>query len=546
MRNDIIAAMANDKKPLKWVAIYTRKSTDENLGGDFTSLDSQREYCESFIKSREAEGWRVFPVDYNDPGFTGGNIDRPGLKKLMADARTGKFQVVVTYKYDRLSRNTKDFLHVLDTFDKHGIVYVSVTQPIDTSSSVGRLMRSILVDFSQFERELISERTRDKRAAMAKRGKWPGGQPPLGYDIDADTKKLMINAAEAKQVRLLYETYAKTKSLSQAAIALNKEGLRMKRWTTREELLRGGRRFNKSNLDYVLRNPVYIGKIRHKGDIHEGEHKGIVDADLFQRVVRQLAANGKKNTSPNQDKHNFMLRGLVRCGACGQQMTPNFAYSKGRKYFYYKCVSVNKLDKSACPTKSAPARELERLVLDRLSFLGKNKTVVDEVVERARQMTGSELPAKKQDKVRLIAEIGRIESEVGNITNILAAQGQAAPQYRALMDKLGQVQGRREELEKQVQKLDYDVVELETRQIDAEIIRRNLENFSLSFPRLSPQNQKELLALLIEEIVYDTQASKMKLTLRPLPDLGFQVVGDRVSFDERLNWLPESFNRKNF
>ncbi|PIR19228.1 MAG: hypothetical protein COV48_03160, partial [Elusimicrobia bacterium CG11_big_fil_rev_8_21_14_0_20_64_6] len=155
--------MANDKKPVKWVAIYTRKSTDENLGGDFTSLDSQREYCQAFIKSREAEGWRVFPVDYNDPGFTGGNMDRPGLKHLLSDARQGKFQAVLTYKYDRLSRNTKDFLHVLDIFDKHGIVYVSVTQPIDTGSSVGRLMRSILVDFSQFERELISERTRDKR-----------------------------------------------------------------------------------------------------------------------------------------------------------------------------------------------------------------------------------------------------------------------------------------------------------------------------------------------------------------------------------------------
>jgi site-specific DNA recombinase len=537
--NDKIPAMANDKKPLKWVAIYTRKSTDENLGGDFTSLDSQREYCQAFIKSREAEGWRVFPVDYNDPGFTGGNMDRPGLKHLMSDARQGKFQAVVTYKYDRLSRNTKDFLHVLDIFDKQGIVYVSVTQPIDTGSSVGRLMRSILVDFSQFERELISERTRDKRAAMARKGKWSGGPPVLGYDADEETKKLGANAIEAKQVRLLYETYLQTKSLSKAAILLNKQGLRMKKWTTRKGNVHGGRRFNKGNLDYVLRNPVYIGKISHKGDIHEGEHKGIVEPAIFERVSRMLAANGKKNTSPNQDKHNFMLRGLVRCGACGHAMTPNFAYSKGRKYFYYKCVSVGKLDKSACPTKSAPARELERLVLDRIAYLGKQKDVVNEVVERARQMTGTELPAKQKERVRLIAEIGRQEAEVGNITAILAAQGPAAPQYRALMDKLGQVQERREELEKQVQRLDCEVVELESRQIDAEIIRRNLESFSGFYTKLPPPQQKELLALLVGEVVYDPAASKMKLTLRPLPDLGFQVVGDKVSFDERLNWLPE-------
>ncbi len=529
--------MANDKKPLKWVAIYTRKSTDENLGGDFTSLDSQREYCEAFIKSREAEGWRVFPVEYNDPGFTGGNMDRPGLKHLLSDARQGKFQAVLTYKYDRLSRNTKDFLHVLDIFDKHSIVYVSVTQPIDTGSSVGRLMRSILVDFSQFERELISERTRDKRAAMARKGKWAGGPPVLGYDADVETKKLVINAAEAKQVRLLYETYLQTKSLSKAAILLNKQGYRMKKWTTRKGNVHGGRRFNKGSLDYVLRNPVYIGKISHKGDVHEGEHKGVVDPSIFERVGRMLAANGAKNTSPNQDKHNFLLRGLVRCGACGHAMTPNFAYSKGRKYFYYKCVSVGKLDKSACPTKSAPARELERLVLDRIAFLGKQKQVVDEVVERARKMTGKELPAKQKERVRLIAEIGRQEAEVGNITNILAAQGPAAPQYRALMDKLGEVQERREALEKQVQRLDCEVVELESRQIDAEIIRRNLESFSGFYTKLTPPQQKELLALLVGEVVYDTQKSKMKLTLRPLPDLGFQVEGDKVSFDERLNWL---------
>jgi len=529
--------MNNDKKSLKWVAIYTRKSTDENLGGDFTSLDSQREYCEAFIKSREAEGWRVFPVEYNDPGFTGGNMDRPGLKHLLSDARQGKFQAVVTYKYDRLSRNTKDFLHVLDLFDKNGIVYVSVTQPIDTGSSVGRLMRSILVDFSQFERELISERTRDKRAAMAKKGKWSGGPPVLGYDADEETKKLQINAAEAKQVRILYETYLKTKSLSQTAIALNKMGLRMKKWTTRGGSVRGGRRFNKTNLLYMLRNPIYIGKLSHKGDVHEGEHKGIVEPAIFERVGRMLSSNAQKNTSPNQDKHNFLLRGLVRCGACGQAMTPNFAYSKGRKYFYYKCVSVTKLDKSACETKSVPARELERLILDRIAFLGKQKRVVEEVVERARKMTGTELPAKKQERVQLIAQIGRQESEVGNITSILAAQGQAAPQYRALMDKLGQAQSRREELEKQVQKLDCEVVELESRQIDAEIIRRNLESFSGFYAKLTPPQQKEILAMLIAEIVYDTQASKIKLTLRPLPDLGFQVVGDKVSFDERTNWL---------
>lgn len=526
-----------EKKPVKWCAVYTRKSTDENLGGDFTSLDSQREYCEAFVKSREGEGWRVFPVTYNDPGYSGGNMDRPGLKQLLADARQGRFQAVVTYKYDRLSRNTQDFLQVLDVFDRHGITYVSVTQPIDTGSSVGRLMRSILVDFAQFERELIGERTRDKRAAMAKKGKWAGGHPVLGYDFDRKTKKLVVNKEEVSQALAMFETYMRTKSLSQAARALNAQGIRMKVWTNVEGRRKGGRRFNKANLDYVLRNPVYIGKIRHYENEYDGEHEGIIPEDLFRRVRKQLSANGVKNTSPSQDKHNFLLRGLVRCGACGQQMTPNFAYSKGRKYFYYKCVSVNKLDKSACPTKSVSARELEKIVLDRLAFLGRNRALMEQIVDVAREQTTSNLPGKNQEKVRLVAEIGRIESEVGNIASILAEQGKEAPQYRVLIDKLGQVQSRREQLEAQVQSLDREIADLESRRIDAEVVCRNLQNFGRVFGKLKPERQRELTALLVREVLYAQDKSKIRLTLRPLPDLGFQVEGDKVSFDERQDWL---------
>ncbi|MDE2312987.1 MAG: recombinase family protein, partial [Elusimicrobia bacterium] len=425
-----------DAKSTKWCAIYTRKSTDENLRGDFTSLDAQREYCEAFIKSREGEGWRAFPVEYNDPGFTGGNMDRPGLKKLLIDARRGKFHAVVTYKYDRLSRNTRDFLHILDIFDKHGIAYVSVTQPIDTGSSVGRLMRSILMDFAQFERELISERTRDKRAAMAKKGKWPGGHPVLGYNVDKETKKLFINPLEAKQVRVLFETYLRIKSLSQTARELNKQGLRMKQWDTRVGNRRGGRRFNKANLDYVLRNPVYLGKIRHKGEVNEGEHKPILDSDIFSRVQKQLSSNGEKNKSPNQNKHNFLLRGLVRCSACGYQMIPNFAHSKGHKYFYYKCLSVNKMDKTACPTKSVPARELEKIVLDRLAFLGRSRELVDRIVARAKEKSNSELPSKRQEKVQVIAQIGKIEADLRNVVDTIADRGKENPAYRALLDKV--------------------------------------------------------------------------------------------------------------
>ncbi|MDE1976818.1 MAG: recombinase family protein, partial [Elusimicrobia bacterium] len=437
------------------------------------------------------------------------------------------------------SRNTRDFLHILDIFDKHGIAYVSVTQPIDTGSSVGRLMRSILMDFAQFERELISERTRDKRAAMAKKGKWPGGHPVLGYNVDKETKKLFINPLEAKQVRVLFETYLRIKSLSQTARELNKQGLRMKQWDTRVGNRRGGRRFNKANLDYVLRNPVYLGKIRHKGEVNEGEHKPILDSDIFSRVQKQLSSNGEKNKSPNQNKHNFLLRGLVRCSACGYQMIPNFAHSKGHKYFYYKCLSVNKMDKTACPTKSVPARELEKIVLDRLAFLGRSRELVDRIVARAKEKSNSELPSKRQEKVQVIAQIGKIEADLRNVVDTIADRGKENPAYRALLDKVAELQGRKDALEVKTTELEHQIQDLENREIDAEVIRRNLENFSKVFGRLTPQHQRELLALLIQEVGYAQDQSKIKLTLRPLPDLGWRIDGEKISFDERQIWLRD-------
>ncbi len=556
------ALVMADKKETKWCAIYTRKSTDENLDSGFTSLDAQKEYCESFVKSREGEGWRVFPVDYNDPGFSGGNMDRPALKRLLMDAKQAKFHVVVCYKYDRLSRNTKDFLHILDIFDKHGAAFVSGTQPIDTTSSVGRLMRSILMDFAQFERELISERTKDKRAAMAKKGKWPGGYPVLGYDYNPETKSLDVNSKEAKTVREMFETYLQTKSLSAAAKILNAKGCRLKEWVTKGGNKKGGRRFIKTNLSYLLRNPIYTGTVRHGDQLYDGEHDAILDEDIFNRVQRQLAKNGEKNKSPNQDKHNFLLRGLVRCACCRSQMSPNFAYSKGKKYFYYKCVSVNKMDKDACKVGSVSARELEKLVVERLGFLGRSEMVVKQIVERAQRSSIDKLGPKKQEKSLLAAELGKTDGEARNLVSVLAEKGVASEKYRFIMDRLGELEEKAKELKAKIERTDQEIQDLEQRQINADVIRHNLLTFSKVFNRLSPIKQRELTALLVQEVVYapaieegtphpalSPQAgrgikekerageSKINLVLRPLPDLGWEMDGDNVRFDERTNLL---------
>src|ERR1700687_1830091 len=360
-----LADGAPEKQETIWCAIYTRKSTDENMNSDFTSLDAQRGYCESYVGAKGGMGWKVYPEQYNDAGFSGGNMDRPAIQRLLNDARAGKFQVVVSYKYDRLTRSTRDFLNVLEIFAKYKVNFVSITQSIYTTSSMGRLMQSILIDFAQFEREMISERTRDKMAAMAMKGKRVGGGPVLGYDINHDTKKIVINEAEAKVLTCVFDTYLQEKSLSVTARQLNNRGYRLKKWITRRGPERGGRTFNKTNLSGMLRNPLYFGKVRYKGKLYAGEHKGIIEEVTFQRVQELLMKNTEKRRSVNQDKYDFLLRGLVKCAVCNSHMTPNFAYSRlGKKYFYYKCTAVNNLDKSACAIGSVPAKALEQFVVE--------------------------------------------------------------------------------------------------------------------------------------------------------------------------------------
>lgn len=517
------------KSGAKLCAIYTRKSTEENLDQAFNSLDSQREYCKSFIKSREAEGWKAHPKDYTDPGFSGGNMDRPGLKALLADARLGKFQVVICYKYDRLSRNTRDFLEILDTFDRHGVAFVSVTQPIDTTSSVGRLMRSILMDFAQFEREMISERTRDKIAAMAKMGKWFGCHPVLGYDIDYDKKTLVPNKKEARQVKEMFATYIRTRSLSVAAKELNAKGYRMKAWTSKtSKTAKGGRRFNKCSLFYLLTNPVFIGKVRYKDKLFEGEHPAIIDADVFERVNKLLEGNGngKAHQPRRRDVgHNYLLQGLLKCACCGYAMTPNYANSRGKKFFYYKCLPVVKLDKTACKVRSAPAAKLDQLVVDRLSFLGREPAAIAEIVKTFRANTNEDLPQKVQEKALLAAELGKVESQAANLVTILAEEGPESERKSFVLDQLEKLTTKKEELKARQEKAARELQALEERRIEADTVANNLRSFSRVFNKVTPKEQKELVQLMVKEAIYDGARNTLKLVLRALPSIGWDVNG---------------------
>ena len=321
-------------------AVYTRKSTEEGLDQEFNTLDAQRESAEAFIASQKNEGWQCLPDRYDDGGFTGGNMERPALRRLMADIEAGKIDCVVVYKVDRLSRSLLDFAKLMDVFEKHNISFVSVTQQFNTSAPMGRLILNVLLSFAQFEREIIGERIRDKIAAQRRKGKWAGGVPVLGYDVDRSncSPKLVVNAEEAGRIRQIFDLYLQLRSLLPVVDELTERGWCNKLWRTKTGRPKGGRSFDKCSLYNLLTNPIYAGKIKHKKDLYNGEHEAIVPKETFQQVQSLLQHNGRTGGAEVRNRYGALLKGLVQCTACGRTMVHNFTGRETKRYRYYTCT----------------------------------------------------------------------------------------------------------------------------------------------------------------------------------------------------------------
>ena len=253
-------------------AIYTRKSSEEGLEMEFNSLDAQREAALAYIQSQKHEGWVLVPDRYDDGGFSGGSMERPALQRLLRDVESGRIDVIVVYKVDRLSRSLTDFARIVEVLDKHNVSFVSITQQFNTTSSMGRLTLNILLSFAQFEREVIGERIRDKFAASRRKGMWMGGTPPLGYDVV--DRKLVVNEAEAELVRLIFARFLQLGSATALARELRKAGHTTKCWTTQDGRHRRGKPIDKGVIYKILNNRVYLGDAVHKGTSHPGEHRG--------------------------------------------------------------------------------------------------------------------------------------------------------------------------------------------------------------------------------------------------------------------------------
>jgi site-specific DNA recombinase len=348
-------------------AVYTRKSTDEGLDQEFNSLHAQREAAEAYIRSQQHAGWTCLPQRYDDGGFTGGTMDRPALQRLLADCQAGQIDCVVTYKVDRLSRSLPDFAKIMDRFDQHQVSFVSVTQQFNTATSMGRLVLHVLLSFAQFERELIAERTRDKIAATRRKGKWSGGRPLLGYDVDPRGSRLIVNDEEAGRVRAIFALYLEHRALLPVIRELARRSWRTKRWRTRQGHLRGGRPFTKTHLHQLLTNVTYLGQVRYKSEVHAGEHPALVPGKVWQEV--QDALQRHRRAPQARQANGALLQGLLRCVPCGCAMMPSHSTKGTRRYRYYVCAAAHKRGWQSCPSKSLPAGAIEDLVLTQIHNL---------------------------------------------------------------------------------------------------------------------------------------------------------------------------------
>ena len=344
-------------------AVYTRKSSEEGLEQEFNSLHAQREACEAYIASQKPEGWVLVRDQYNDGGISGATLERPGLKRLLADIEEGLVDVVVVYKIDRLSRSLADFAKLVEIFDRHEVTFVSVTQSFNTTTSMGRLTLNILLSFAQFEREVTAERIRDKIAASRRKGMWMGGFVPWGYEVR--DRKLVVNEADAAMVRSIFERFVMTGSATVLARELRQEGICTQR----------GSPIEKKMLYRLLSNRVYLGEAVHKGQSYPGEHAAIVHRDLWDKVHAIMRESPRTRASKTRAQTPALLKGLLY-GPGAAAFSPTHTRKKDRLYRYYVSQAVLKHGRDACPIGRVPAGEIESAVIDQLRAVLRQPEIV--------------------------------------------------------------------------------------------------------------------------------------------------------------------------
>ncbi len=493
-------------------AIYTRKSTDTGLDSEFSSIDNQREACEAFIRSQREEGWVLNEERFDDGGFSGGTIERPALRRLLLLVKAGEIDCVVVYKIDRLSRSLLDFVRLLELFESKKIAFVAVTQQINTTTSAGRLMLNVLISFAQFERELCSERTREKIHAARKKGRYTGGTPPLGYSINPITHQLEVAPEEATMIRELFELYLEHRSLLAVVKVVNARGWVRKSWLTARQELRGGKALNKVYLQRLLTNPLYLGKAFLKGDLYPGLHEAIVDEETFNQVGALLVAN-RNYADPSRRCHgNALLRGLVRCGRCGAVMAHTWTRKGGRRYSYLGCNTAQKQGRSACPTPTLPAGDVEAAVINEIKRLAQDPALIDQVFAEALEQAKQNRELLEMDRTRLLRQREQREEAIKRLVSSLESPEGQSP--AVIGQRIGERQAEIAQLNLRLQDVEQELNTLTSQTLDRDHLAQTLAQFTDLWDVLYPIEQVKLVRSVIETVVYHDEAERFEIRFR--------------------------------
>lgn len=482
-------------------AIYTRKSTEEGLDQEFNSLDAQREAAEAYIASQRSEGWVALPDHYDDGGYSGGTMDRPALKRLLEDIEDRHVDCVVVYKVDRLSRSLLDFTKIVETFERQGVTFVSVTQAFNTTTSMGRLTLNVLLSFAQYEREIIGERIRDKIAASKRKGKYTGGMPVLGYDVDRGAKKLVVNPVEAKLVCQIFKRFTQIGSATLLAKELNQHGYRTKQWIKANGEAHTGNTWNKMHLYRMFNNHLYIGEIAHHDQHYPGEHEGIVPRDLFDKVQAILAENCRCRANKTRAQTPALLKGLLKCGHCGGSMGPTFAKKNGKTYRYYLCIAASKNGYDSCPVKTIAAGEIEGAVIDQLRGIFRAPEMVAATYRAATEQQRTEI-------TRLVIERGELKKQI---------DATADPAARL-------------DAKNRLAEIDYLIRGLRKHVIEERTVADALRQLDPLWDELFPAEQARIVQMLIERVVLNEDGIQVRFR----PD-GLNALATELEEKECIN-----------
>ncbi len=493
-------------------AIYTRKSTEEGLEQSFNTLDAQREAAEAFITSQRHEGWMALPEKYDDGGYTGANMDRPALKRLLEAVKAGTVNCIVVYKVDRLTRSLLDFARIMDVLDKQGVSFVSVTQQFNTTSSLGRLTLNILLSFAQFEREMIAERTKDKMGAARRRGKWVGGNLVLGYDVAPQGGALVVNREEARRVTEIFALYAEHRSLISVIQELDHRGWRTKAWTTGTGRNAGGKNYTKNRLYNLLTNIIYTGRVEYGGQVYEGEHERIVDDDTWTRVQEHLSRNGRRGGGNYRNKYGALLKGIVRCASCDVGMVHTYTQKDGNKlYRYYVCVNAHQRGWNTCETRSVSAPDLERAVVDQIRGIGRNPDVLAEVLRQLGQQRGTSSTKLEDEKAVIERDLRKLGAEISGMAGLAANKGSSA---RTAIDRLAELHDKVASLDSRLAQVRYELAELEGQRFDVGDLNLALERFDPLWERMSSHEQERFIRALVDQVRYDGKSATVTISFK--------------------------------